>query len=417
MNSRNRQDTLTKRQNPMPRIKYFRRTLIIAVGLGLAGLIAWGFMPRPIEVDVRSVERGPLSVTVTDEGKTRVIDRYVVSAPIDGYSRRIELDVGDTVAAGQELVHLDPMRSGTLDPRSQAEVRAGVNAAQAALSAANEAVSAVSAEADRARNEYERLRRLAEQGLVSQNALDAARAAWRSSEARQRSSEFNVEVARGQLEVARAALDYAAASPTDSDAHQSMTVAAPVDGRVLKVLRESEGAVRQGQEMLEIGDPAALEVEVELRSQDAVKLRPGMPVRLLRWGGPVPLDAAVRRIEPTGFTKTSALGVEEQRVLVICDITSPWDDWMSLGDGYRVEAEFVIWEEDDVLQVPTSALFRYGKDWSVFVLRDGRAEITPVTLGAQSGLAAQVTGGLNEGELVIIYPGDRVSEGVRAEPR
>lgn len=401
----------------MPRIKYFRRTLIIAVGLGLAVLIVWGFMPRPIEVDIRSVERGPLSVTVTDEGKTRVIDRYVVSAPIDGYSRRIELDVGDTVAAGQELVHLDPMRSGTLDPRSQAEVRAGVNAAQAALSAANEAVIAVTAEADRARNEYERLRRLAEQGLVSQNALDAARAAWRSSEARQRSSEFNVEVARGQLEVARAALDYAAASPTDSDAHQSMTVAAPVDGRVLKVIRESEGAVRQGQEMLEVGDPAALELEVELLSQDAVKLRPGMPVRLLRWGGPVPLDAAVRRIEPSGFTKTSALGVEEQRVLVICDITSPWEDWKSLGDGYRVEAEFVIWEENDVLQVPTSALFRHGTDWSVFVLRDGRAEITPVTLGAQSGLAAQVTGGLKEGELVIIYPGDRVSEGVRAEPR
>lgn len=401
----------------MPRIKYLRRTLIIVVGIGLAGLIAWGFMPRPVEVDVRAVTHGILSVTVTEEGKTRVIDRYVVSAPIDGYARRIELDVGDVVEAGQELVHLDPMRSGTLDPRSQAEAQAGVNAAQAALSAANEAVTAATAEAERARNEYERLRRLAAQGLVSQNALDAARADWRSTEARQRSAQFNVEVSQGQLEVARAALDYAAASPSSSDAHQSVTVIAPADGRVLKLIRESEGAVRQGQELIEIGDPAALEVEVELLSQDAVRLRPGMPVRLLRWGGPEALEAAVRRIEPTGFTKVSALGVEEQRVLVICDITSPLEAWRALGDGYRVEAEFVIWEEADVLQVPTSALFRDGEDWAVFVIREGRAQVLPITLGARSGLAAQVTGGIEEGDRVIIYPGDRVSEGGRVEPR
>lgn len=401
----------------MVKVKYLRRGVIVIIALGIVVLIAWGFAPRPLGVDVRDVVWAPLSVTVTEEGKTRVIDRYAVSAPIDGYARRIELEVGDVVNAGQELVHLDPMRSASLDPRSQAEAQAGVNAAQAALSAANEAVSAVTAEADRARNEYERLRRLAEQGLVSQNELDAARAQWRSSGARQRSAEFNVEVARGELAVARAALDYAAASPTTGDAHQSVTVTAPVDGRVLKIIRESEGTVRQGQELLEIGDPAALEVEVELLSQDAVRLRPGMPVRLLRWGGPVTLQAAVRRIEPTGFTKVSALGVEEQRVLVICDITSPWEDWQSLGDGYRVEAEFVIWEEDQVLQVPTSALFRDGENWAVFLLRDGRANVVPVTLGARSGLAAQVNSGLEAGEQVIIYPGDRVDDGARVEPR
>ena len=401
----------------MKNLKFLRTALIIAIGVGLAGLIAWGFMPRPLGVDIREVTRAPLSVTVTEEGKTRVIDRYAVSAPIDGYARRIELEVGDAVTSGQELVHLDPMRSGTLDPRSQAEAQAGVNAAQAAMNAATEAASAVTAEAERARNEYERLRRLTGRGLISQNELDAARAEWRSSEARQRSAEFNVEVARGQLEVARAALDYAATSPTDTDAHQSVTVTAPVDGRVLKVIRESEGAVQQGQELLEIGDPAALEVEVELLSQDAVKLRPGMPVRLLRWGGPVPLQAAVRRIEPTGFTKVSALGVEEQRVLVICDITSPLEEWHSLGDGYRVEAEFVIWEEADVLQVPTSALFRSGEDWAVFTVRDGRATISPVMLGARSGLAAQVMGGIEEDERVIIYPGDRVHDGARVAGR
>jgi HlyD family secretion protein len=401
----------------MPQTRHLRRILIIAVAIGLVGLIAWGFMPRPVGVDVREVARGKLSVTVTEEGRTRVIDRYLVSAPIDGYARRIELDVGDAVVAGQELVHLDPLRSGTLDPRSQAEAQAGVYAAQAALSAANEAAGAITAEAERARNEYERLRRLAAQGLVSQNALDAARAEWRSSGARQRSAEFNVDVAEGKLEVARAALDYAAATPSDADAHQSVVVTAPVDGRVLKIIRESEGAVLRGQELIEIGDPTALEIEVELLSQDAVRLRPGMPVRLLRWGGPVVLQAAVRRIEPTGFTKFSALGVEEQRVLVICDITSPLDEWQALGDGYRVEAEFVIWEEDDVLQIPTSALIRRGADWAVFVVDEGRARVDTVTLGQQSGLAAQVLEGLPEGQLVIIYPGERVSEGARVRPR
>lgn len=401
----------------MARVKYLRRTLIVVFALVIVGLIAWGFAPRPLGVDVREVVRAPLSVTVTEEGKTRVIDRYEVSAPIDGYARRIELEVGDTVTAGQELVHLDPMRSGTLDPRSQAEAEANVNAATAALSASSEAVSAATAEADRARNEYERLRRLAAQNLISQNELDAARASWRSTEARQRSAEFNVEVAQGQLEVARAALDYAAVSPLADEAHRSVTVTAPVDGRVLKIIRESEGAVRQGQALLEIGDPAALEVEVELLSQDAVKLRPGMPVRLLRWGGPAVVAAAVRRIEPTGFTKVSALGVEEQRVLVICDITSPVEDWQSLGDGYRVEAEFVIWEQDEVLQVPTSAMFRQGENWSVFVVRDGRAEISTIQPGARSGLAAQVLDGLELGDEVIIYPGEKIRAGSRVEPR
>lgn len=401
----------------MASVKYLRRGMMAIVALGIVGLIAWGFAPRPQGVDVREVARAPLSVTVTEEGKTRVIDRYVVSAPIDGYARRIELEVGDVVTAGQELVHLDPMRSRALDPRSQAEAEAGVSSAQAALNASNEAVSAATAEADRARNEYERLRQLAAQGLVSQNELDAARASWRSTEARQRSAEFNVEVARGQLEVARAALDYAAASPTADHPHQSVTVTAPVDGRVLKVIRESEGAVAQGQELMELGDSSALEVEVELLSQDAVKLRPGMPVRLLRWGGESTLEAAVRRIEPTGFTKVSALGVEEQRVLVICDIVSPVDEWHALGDGYRVEAEFVIWEQEDVLQFPSSALFRQGEGWNVFAVRDGRAVVTPVSLGARSGLAAQVIEGVEPGDLVIIYPGDKVQNNARVEPR
>lgn len=379
-------------------------------------LLAWGFMPKPVGVDVREVRRDTLSVTVTEEGKTRVIDRYVVSAPIAGYLRRIELEVGDSVQAGQVVAHLDPLRSGTLDPRSQAEARAAVSAAEAKLSAATESVAAARAEAELARNEYERVRRVANQGLLAQGDLDAARARWRSTQARLRSAEFNVEVARGELEAARAALEYSAAAPGSGE-HVSVQVTAPVDGRVLKLFHESEGAITSAQPLIELGDPRALEVEVEMLSADAVRLRQGMPVRLLRWGGAAPLDAVVKRVEPTGFTKVSALGVEEQRVLVICDITSGYEAWQSLGDGYRVEAEFILWEEPDTLQVPASALFRSGEGWAVFRVEAGRARIRPVEIGRRSGLAAQVLEGLEAGDQVIIYPADTVADDTRVEPR
>ena len=196
-----------------------------------------------------------------------------------------------------------------------------------------------------------------------------------------------------------------------------MTVSSPVEGRVLKVIHESEGAVVQGQPLLEIGDPRALEIEVEMLSADAVRVHEGMTVRFLRWGGEQALEGVVKRVEPTGFTKVSALGVEEQRVLVICDISSDYELWRVLGDGYRVEAEFVLWEEDDTLQVPASALFRSGEDWAVFSVTGGRAEVTPIELGARSGLAAQVLSGLAQGDLVVIYPSDSVTDGVRVEAR
>lgn len=394
-----------------------RRMFMWAGTLLLLLLLAWGFMPKPVGVDVREVVRDTLSVTVTEEGKTRVMDRYVVSAPIAGYARRVELEVGDSVSSGQVTVHLDPMRSGTLDPRSEAEARAAVSTAEAALSAATETVEATRAEADLARNEYERVRRVANQGLLSQGALDSARADWRSSQARLRSAEFNVEVSRGQLEASRAALEYSAAAPDGTGEHVSVTVSSPVDGRVLKVIHESEGAVTQGQPLLEIGDPRALEVEVEMLSADAVRLHEGMPVRLLRWGGEQALEAEVRRVEPTGFTKVSALGVEEQRVLVICHIRSDYEQWQSLGDGYRVEAEFVLWEEENTLQVPASALFRSGENWAVFKVSGSRVEVTPVELGANSGLEAQVLNGLEQGDRVVIYPGDSVTDGSKVSVR
>jgi HlyD family secretion protein len=267
-----------------------RRIVMWAITAVLLLLLVWGFMPKPVSVDVREVVSKTLSVTVTEEGKTRVIDRYIISAPIAGYARRVELE-----------------RSGTLDPRSQAEATAAVSIAEAALSAATESVEATRAEADLARNEYERIRQVADQGLISQGALDAARAEWRSTQARLRSAEFNIEVARGELASARAALEYSAVDADGFADHVSVPVNAPVDGRVLKVIHESEGAVVQGQPLIEIGDPAALEIEVEMLSVDAVRLNEGMSVRFQRWGGEQALDGVVKRVEPSGFTKISAL--------------------------------------------------------------------------------------------------------------
>jgi HlyD family secretion protein len=383
----------------------------------LAALIVWGLMPRPVAVDIRPVVRGPLSVTITEEGKTRVVDRYVVSAPVAGFARRVELDVGDEINRGQVLIHLDPMRSGTLDPRTRAEAAAAVRAAEAALNASNQRVEAAEAEAELARNEYERVRKVAARGLISQDALDAARARWRSTRARHRSAEFDAQVAGGELEAARAALEFSATAPGDFGDHVSVAVKAPVDGRVLAVIHESEGVVAEGQPLLELGDPRALEIEVELLSRDAVRVHEGTSVRFLRWGGEEMLKGVVRRVEPTGFTKFSALGVEEQRVLVICDINSPYEVWQSLGDGYRVEAEFVLWENDDVLQVPASALFRADGGPAVFRIADGRSRVTAITTGARNGLSVQVIDGLEPGDQVVIYPGERVSDGERVRPR
>jgi len=388
-------------------------TLVSAI----VALIVWGLLPNPLPVDIATVETAPLSVTVVEEGKTRVIDRYIISAPVAGYARRVEWQVGDHVSAGDSLLHLDPMRSPGLDPRTQAESRAMVSAAQAALAGAVEGATAASAEADLASNDYERIRRVANQGLLSQGSLDAAFAAFRTASARKRSAEFAVEVAKGELSAARAVLDYGAAGPDGDDNHQSIIVASPLEGRILRVIHESEGAVVQGQPLLEIGDPRALEVEVEVLSLHAVKLHAGTAVRFLRWGGDEALEGVVKVVEPTGFTKVSSLGVEEQRVLVICDISSDYEHWRALGDGYRVEAEFILWQQDAVLQLPASALFRSGSDWAVFTVSNGRAVVKTIEIGARNGLAAQVISGLSNGDQVIIYPGDDVADGVRVEAR
>jgi len=389
---------------------------LLLLALLIVGGLVYGFLPRPVPVDTAAVERGPLVVTVEEEGKTRVMDRYVVSAPMTGYARRIALKAGDALEAGQVLAVLEPARSDALDPRTRAQTRAQVGAAEAALAAARESARAAEAEARLARQELERTERLGAARFLSQSAVDQARTSVNRTEAARQAAEHRVGVARHELDTARATLARAAALEAGAPA-ELLPVRAPVKARVLRVVRESEGAVAAGQPLIEIGNPEALEVEVEMLSTSAVKIAPGARVLLDRWGGPGTLEGAVRVVEPAGFTKVSALGVEEQRVRVIVDFTSPREQWQRLGDGYRVEAIFVVWEGEDVLQLPASALFRYDNGWAAFTVEDGRARLRPVQIGQRSGLRAQVLEGLKAGDTVVTHPDDKVRDGVRVKPR
>ncbi|HEX9802572.1 MAG TPA: efflux RND transporter periplasmic adaptor subunit [Gammaproteobacteria bacterium] len=394
-----------------------RRLGMALTALLVVAAIVYGFIPPAVVVDASPVVRDALRVTVTEEGMTRVKDRFVVSAPVAGHLRRVALRVGDTVEQGMTLAELEPVRSAVLDPRSRAQASARVAAAAASLEAARENARAAMSDAGYARSEFQRLSKLCEvECVISADELERAEAQARRSEANRRSAEFAVEVARFELEAARTALQYSAAQPPGAAA-ETVQVLSPVAGQVLGLQRESEGVVVAGQPLLEIGDPGALEVIVDLLSTDAVKVEPGTRVLFERWGGEAVLEGRVRVVEPTGFTKVSALGVEEQRVWVVVDLISPPQAWQRLGDGYRVEAAFILWEGREILQIPSSALFRHAGKWSVFVIDDGRAQRREVTLGKRSGLHSQVLSGLVEGQEVILHPDESIEPGTRVQRR
>jgi HlyD family secretion protein len=396
----------------MPKGRY--SGMLIAGALVLLALV-WGFWPRPVMVEAGVVERRHLQVTVEEEGRTRVKDRYVLYAPVAGYLRRIELEVGDAAEAGEPLALLDPLRPAVLDPRARAEAEARVSGARSALARAESTVRHAQAEAELAAEEYRRREELLAGGLVSRSEFDQARSRMRALEALSRAADSAAEVARYDLEAALASLRYSAVSEEHAPA-ETVPVRSPVTGRVLKLLQESAGVVPAGHPLLEVGDPGRLEVEVEVLSRDAVRILPGGRVLFERWGGAEILEGVVRIVEPTGFTKISALGVEEQRVLVIADLASPPEAWQRLGDGYRVEARFVVWEREDALTVPASALFRRDDGWAVFVVENGRARFRAVRLGQGSGLFSEVLDGLSRGEQVIVHPDDSVDAGVRVRP-
>ena len=359
---------------------------MVLIGAVVLALLVFAFLPKPEPVRTAEVTRGPFQVTVEEEGRTQIADRYEVTAPVSAYLRRITLKAGDTVEAGQPVAKLEAPRSPILDPRAHTE--------------AAERVKAAEATAKNATAERERVARMAADGAATQQALDRA-----TSEATR---------AAAELAAARAAL-----RRTEGRASLNVqrVLRAPTAGRVLSVARESEGQVNPGDTLLVIGDARNLEVHVDVLSEDAVRMHPGTRVSIEQWGGGAPLEAVVRRIEPEGFTKVSSLGVEEQRVNVIAGLTSPPEQWASLGSGYRVLARFIIWEEPSVLQVPASALFRVGDDdgWAGFVVEAGRAVRRAVTIGREAGLRTQVLSGLSEGDVVILHPGNAVKDGGRVE--
>ncbi|HEX5636801.1 MAG TPA: HlyD family efflux transporter periplasmic adaptor subunit, partial [Gammaproteobacteria bacterium] len=334
-----------------------KHPVISVMAITLALLLAWGFWPQPVLVEVKKVIRAPLTVTIEEEGRTRVIDRYIIAAPVSGVTCRVELNVGDAVKQGQVLLGISPLESQVLDARSRAQANAKVDAAKSALRAAEERARAAAAAAQLANNELKRMQPLMEQNVIAKDTYDKALTAENTAAANKRSADFNVDVARYELNAAKSIIDYKTGKTPQTA--ERVEVRSPITGRILKIAHECAGPVTTGAPLMEVGDPSVLEIEVDVLSADAVKIKPGMKVLFDRWGGEQPLEGMVRTVEPVGFTKTSALGVEEQRVLIISDFTSPAELWQRLGDGYRVEARFILWHEDNVLQVPASSLFRY----------------------------------------------------------
>ncbi len=389
-----------------------RAFFISVVAILVVSALIYGFMPKPVAVDVELVKRGPFRVMLEEEGKTRLKDRFEISAPVAGTLYRLNWDVGDAVKAGQQLCEIAPLKSVLLDPRSKAEAKDRVAAAEAALHTAQANVTANAAEAEFAEAEYRRLKKVYDKKLISRSDLEKAEAEKRRTKAKWESSRFTTQSARYALEEAKNALRHFASKADDMQG-ETVVIHAPVDGQVMAIYQESEGTVTSGQAIIDIGNAHDLEVVVEILSADAVRIQPGMEVEFERWGGDEPLVGTVRVIEPAGFTKVSALGVEEQRVNAIVDITSPREQWERLGDAYRVDAQFILWQADNVLQIPESALFRHQEGWAVFVATPAKtAELRSVTVGKRGGLRAQVIDGLTEGEMVITHPDEEIEAGV-----
>lgn len=392
-----------------------RKTLLAAaIVIAVIVLLALSFRPQPIPVDIVRAAPAMVTVSIRERARTRVKDRFVISAPVAGYAPRVDWEVGDRIEAGQELLALQPVPSSVLDRRSLESARAEVARAEATVAAAQAGLEAARAAAELAEQEFSRLEPLYERGTISANELDRARAARRESAARLRSAEFEVEVTLQTLRHARAALVQGEANGEDE--LDTFKVVAPVTGRILSVPHESAGVVQPGEPLLEIGDPASLEIVAEVLTADAVRLSPGLPVELERWGGDDTLVGEVRVIEPAAFTKISALGVEEQRTRVLIDIVSLFATWSSLGDGFRVETRFILERIDNALSVPNGVLFRHDDGWAVFVVADGRAELRPVRIGVRGDLRTVIVSGLEAGDSVVAHPDTEIGDGVRIEP-
>ncbi|MEQ9561511.1 MAG: HlyD family efflux transporter periplasmic adaptor subunit [Woeseiaceae bacterium] len=394
---------------------HFRAAFWSAAVIVVVALLVLAFLPKPVEVDVAEATRGSLRVTVQDEGRTRVRDEYIVSAPVAGHLLRVDYKPGATVRAGETVARILPGKPAFLDSRSLAEAQARVRSAEAALAAARAELEQTEERLSFARAEEERTTSLRNKGLASAGEYDRAQLELRTAQAGRNAAAENVALRGAELDAAVARLLQPGGK---SDTNAVVEIVAPVAGRVLRVTQESESVIAAGAGILSIGDPENLEVVVELLSTDAVQVGMGAEVIMEGWGRSDELLAGrVRMVEPYGFLKVSALGVEEQRVNVIVDFTGPPSDWSTLGHGYRVEAAIVTWEAEDVLRIPVAALFRRGGEWAVFRVHDGNARLTAVRIGRDNGRFAEVLSGLQAGDKIILYPGEQVGDGVSVTER
>ena len=389
-----------------PANRHTRRWLPYAGAIVLIALIVAGLWPQPVPVETGRVTRGTLRTTVNEEGKTRIKQRYVISAPVTGQLRRIPLKAGAEVEAGQTvLAIIDPLSPAMLDARARALAEASRDTAAANLDKSR-------ATHTFAASELRRFEKLYAEKTVSIQELEAAQ---------MREASAAKEEAASQSALHQAEAELAEFSPSDTGTNAVCVpaeVKAPVSGRVLRVFEENARVVTAGTPLLEVGDPADLEVVIEVLSRDGAAISPGTLVELEQWGAPgaSDLQARVRLVEPAAFTKVSALGVEEQRVNVVADLLTPPDQRRNVGDKFRVEARIIVWQTDQALKVPAGALFRRGDQWAAFVVSDGHAELRPVKVGRSSGTETQILDGLKEGEEVILYPGSRVHAGQRVRP-
>ncbi|MEM7048140.1 MAG: efflux RND transporter periplasmic adaptor subunit [Acidobacteriota bacterium] len=390
-----------------------RYLLWAGVALAVVALV-WSLRPQPTTVDVARVERGPLQVFLAEEGETRVRHRYEVTAPVDGRLRRVLLEAGDSVVAEETVVAtLEPAAPTPLDARARAEARAELRAAQAELEEQQAQRERVASELAFARDERERYARLVADQVVSQERYEEVELEAQRVTLSARAAEHAVASARSRVAAARARLGFDRRSADEG----IVEIRSPITGVVLRRHRESAATVRAGEPLLDLGDASDLELVADFLSSEAVRIRPGQEVVIEDWGGDQPLVGRVQRVEPSAFLKISALGVEEQRVNVVVDLSGSTEDRRGLADGFRVQVKVVVWEQDNVLTVPTGALVRRGEEWSVFVVADGESQRRIATLGQRTADRAEVLTGLEEGEEVILYPGATINDGVAVAPQ
>ncbi len=385
-----------------------RRWLWIAIAAGCAAAAVLAFRPRPLAVETAAAARGPMQVTLDDQGETRVLDRFLIAAPVAGRLQRIVLRAGGRVRQGDVVARIQP---APLDPRERERLQARVQAAGAARQAAAAEVARARASLTQAERDRDRDRRLGEKNVIAPQELEQAELAAAVAQRGLEAAQYREQVAQYELSEARAGL--LSAEGEAGGRGRVLQLRAPVAGRVFRVNEENERVVAAGAPLIELGDPGAMEVVTDVLSADAVQIRPGDPALIEDWGGPAPLAATVRTVEPSAFTKVSALGVEEQRVNVVLTLPHPPP---ALGDRFRVETRIVVWQAADVLRIPASALFRRGDAWNVFVVANGRARLRPLTIGHRSPDWAEVLSGLAAGTPVITYPSSDITDGVRVTP-